>query len=85
MATKSYGRMTASGIVCGSRGRLAGFYVASTSSGTITLYDNTSAAAPQISGTITPAAGLFHPYPVDFQTGLYATISGTIDVTFLLE
>ena len=84
MATKSYGRITASGIVCNSRGRLNGFYVASTTAGTLTLYDNTSAANPQISGIITPSVG-WNAFPVDFQTGLYATVGGTIDVTFLLE
>jgi len=84
MATKSYGRITATGQVCASRGRLAGFYVASTTSGTITLYDNTSAASPQISGTITPAVG-WNAYPIDFQTALWAVIGGTIDVTFCLE
>lgn len=85
MATKSYGRVTASGVICASRGRLAGFFVASTTAGTIVLYDNTAASGTQISGTITPAAGAFYPFPVDFQTGLYATIGGTLDVTFLLE
>ena len=85
MATKSYLRLTASGVVIGSRGRLAGFYVASTTSGTITLYDNPSAASgTQISGTITPSTG-WNAYPVDGLTGIYATIGGTLDVTFLGE
>lgn len=84
MATKSYGRINATGQVCATRGRLSGFYVASTTTGTLTLYDNTSAASPQISGVITPAIG-WNAYPVDFQTGLWVVVGGTIDVTFLLE
>lgn len=84
MATKSYGRVTATGQVCATPGRLAGFYVANTSAGTLTLYDNTSAAAPQISGLITPAIG-WNAFPADFKTALWAVIGGTLDVTFLLE
>lgn len=84
MATKSYGHLTASGSVCASRGRLAGFYVNSTTAGTLLLYDNTAASGTQITGTITPAIG-WNALPVDFQTALFATIGGTLDVTFCLE
>lgn len=85
MATKSAKRITASGVIITGPARLVGFHVASTSSGTLVLYDNTAASGTQISGTVTPAAGGFTPYPVDLQTGLYATVGGTIDVTFFTE
>jgi hypothetical protein len=85
VAVKSYVNLTASGVVLPSRGRLAGFYVNSTTSGTIVFWDNTAASGTQISGTITPAAGLFHPFPVDVLNGLYAQIGGTLNVTFLTE
>lgn len=84
MATKSYGRLTATGAVCASRGRLNGFYVSNTTAGTLVLFDNASAASPQITGTITPTIG-WNALPVDFQTGLWAVIGGTLDVTFCLE
>lgn len=84
MATKSYGRVTATGQVCASKCRISGFYVASTTAGTLTLFDNTSAAAPQVTGTITPAIG-WNALPLDFQTALWAVIGGTLDVTFCLE
>jgi hypothetical protein len=82
MATESYQRLTASGVVMPTKGRLAGFYVSSTSSGTLTLYDNTTASGPQVTGTITPAVG-WNALPVDLQNGLFAAIGGTLDVTFV--
>ena len=79
----NYKRLTATGSVKAGSGVLAGFYVASTNIGTLTLYDNTSNAAPQISGTITPAVG-WNEFPVAFATALYAAIGGTaLDVTFV--
>lgn len=79
----NYARLTASGLIKTGAGQLLGVIISSTSSGTITLYDNTSAAAPQITGTITPAAGQFLPLHVIFKTGAYAAIGGTIDATFV--
>jgi len=84
MATKSAFRITASAAVVTGRARIAGFYVASTTSGTLTLYDNTAASGTQLSGTITPAVG-WNPFPVDVANGLYATVGSTIDVTFFTE
>lgn len=75
-------RLTASGVVNAVAGRLIGFYVASTTGGTIVLYDNaTAGSGTQLSGTITPAVG-WHSLPVGFTNGCYATIANTIDVTF---
>ena len=85
MSTKrASAQITASGVVVGSRARLAGFYVSSTSSGTLVLYDNTAASGTQLAGTITPAVG-WNAFPVDLQNGLYATVGGTINVTFFTE
>jgi hypothetical protein len=78
-----YQRLTASGVVKAAPGQLIGFYVANTNGGTVTLWDNTSAAGAQISGIITPAPG-FCWLPAIFMTGLYAQIGGTaLDATFL--
>jgi hypothetical protein len=59
--------------------------VNSTSSGTIVLNIGGAAAATTggtaISGTITPAIG-FHRFPAYITSRLYATIGGTLNVTF---
>lgn len=77
-------RLTASAQLKANGGRLAGFYVASTTAGTLTLYDNTAATGQQISGLITPAVG-WHWFPVRFSHGCYAEIGGALDVTFIVE
>lgn len=58
---------------------LIGFYVNSTSSGTI-AFTSASSGGTTISGTITPAIG-FHSFPACCPDGLYATIGGTLNVT----
>ena len=73
--------LTASGAIAGVPGRLIGFYVNSTTSGTIVLRDGGSSGTA-ISGTITPAVG-WHFFPASFSQSPYATIGATIDVTFI--
>lgn len=51
---------------------MTGFYVNSTTAGTLSFGF----------GTITPAVG-WHFYPAAFPTGCTATIGGTLDVTFI--
>ncbi len=73
--------LTSSGAVSLTPGTLLGFYVNSTSSGTIVIRDGTTASnGAAISGTITPAIG-FHRFPASCSTGCYATIGGTLNVT----
>lgn len=72
--------LTASGAITPGAGRLVGFYVNSTTSGTIVLRDG-GASGTAISGTITPAVG-WHFFPAACSTGIYATIGATINVTF---
>lgn len=72
--------LTASGAVTASPGRLVGFYVNSTTSGTIVLRDG-GASGTAISGTITPAIG-WHFFPAACSNGIYATIANTLNVTF---
>jgi len=73
--------LTSSGAISTVPGRIIGFYVASTSSGTIILKDGGSGGTA-ISGTITPAVG-WHFFPAAISTSAYATIASTIDVTFM--
>ena len=77
----SYVNLTASALVKSGNGRLVGMYVNSTSAGTIRFYDNTSAAGTVINNVITPAVGYHQLGDCAFNTGLYATISGTLNVT----
>lgn len=76
--------LTASGAVSKSGGTLIGFYVNSTSSGTIALSLGSTSGGTAISGTITPAIG-FHCFPAYCPAGVYATIGATINVTFFFS
>lgn len=78
----NYVRLTATGAVKVTAGQLIGFYVANTTSGTLTLWDSLSAAGTQITGLITPAIN-FSWVPAIFLTGCFAQIGGTLDVTFI--
>lgn len=73
--------LTASGAV-GATNRpatLLGFYVNSTTAGTVVLNDASTAKT----GTITPAIG-WHSFPASFPNGLQVTIGGTLNVTFVI-
>lgn len=76
--------LTSTGTVSKTDGTLLGFYVNSTSTGTIVLRAGASGAASgtAISGTITPAIG-FHRFPAYCVGGCHATIANTLDVTLL--
>lgn len=76
-------RVTATGDIgiAGQNLALLGFFVSSTTSGTLVLRRGGSGGT-QISGTITPAAGAFYPFPAACTGGLHATIANTLDVTF---
>ena len=75
-----YKNITGTGAVSTGACQLIGFYVNNTSAGTLVLRDGGSGGTV-MSGTITPAIG-FHRYPANVGTSLYATIGGTLDVTF---
>lgn len=74
---------TSTATVSVASGTLLGFYVNSTTSGTIVFRvgANGAASGTVICGTITPAIG-WHGYPVYCPSGLHVTISNTLDVTF---
>jgi len=76
-----YKNITATGAVSTGACQLIGFYVNSTTIGTLVLRDG-GASGTVMSGTITPAIG-FHRFPANVGVSLYATIAGTgLDVTF---
>jgi hypothetical protein len=72
---------TATGQVglAGTQQAILGFYVNSTSSGTIVFKDGGSGGTA-LSGTITPAIG-WHKFPASCPNGCHVTIGGTLDVT----
>jgi hypothetical protein len=76
-------RITATGVVSGSPGVMRGFYVSSTTAGTLVMRDG-GASDAQLTGTITPAVG-WHEFPAPLKQGLHVTVGGTIDVTFHYE
>lgn len=61
---------------------LIGFYVNSTTSGTLVLRKGGS-GGDVLCGTITPAIG-FHRFPVEVGGILHATIANTLNVTFFI-
>lgn len=61
---------------------LLGFYVNSTTAGTLVLRVGGSTGTAL--GTMTPAVG-YHRYPLSCPGGLHATIANTLDVTFFVQ
>lgn len=84
----NYKNITASALIKTGFGKVAGFIVNSHTSGTLKLWDNTSGATTVITNTYTFASDsqvVRFPEPICFNTGLYATIGGTADVTIIWE
>jgi hypothetical protein len=83
LQTGAYKNVSASANICPRAGALLGFYVNSTSSGTIRFYESaTTTTTKVITNVITPAIG-WHTLPVSFTDGLYAVIASTLDVTIV--
>lgn len=73
--------LTATANINPSNGGMLGFYVNSTTAGTIQFYDSaTTTTATPLTGIITPAIG-WATLPIAYTGGLYAVISGTLNVT----
>ena len=78
--TGSAKNITGTGNVSAGDCQLHGFYVNSTTNGTLVLRRGGSGGTA-ISGTITPAIG-WHRFPADVGGILHATIANTLDATF---
>lgn len=73
--------LTATANIVPRDGAMLGFYVSSTTVGTITFYDSaTTTITVPITGMITPVIG-WQALPVTFRNGLYAVIGGTGNFT----
>lgn len=77
---------TASGSIKATPGGLYGIIVNSHTSGTLKLWDNTSAAGTVLINTFTfpTGSGMYiFPMGISFNIGLFATVGGTLDYTIL--
>lgn len=86
MIANSFGapvNVTATASINPQMGRLLGFYVNSTTGGTLVLRDG-GASGTVLTGTITPAIG-WHSLPLTYATSLHATIANTLNVTFVVS
>lgn len=92
LKTKSE-NVTATRLIRTGAGLIAGIIVNSNSSGTLKLWNNTSAALPTsgdplVMDTFTFAAGSsihMFPNPIQFTNGLFATVGGTLNCQLLLD
>lgn len=81
-----YTNLSASAAIKSAPGTLFGIVVNSHTNGTLKLWDNTAGSGTVLLNTITFAAGpnfVSFPVGISFNTGLYATIGGTADITIL--
>lgn len=82
-----YRNLSASALLKTGTGTVSGIIINSHTSGTVKLWDNTSAAGTVICNTITfsvvaTTGERFIPlFDLAYTTGLYVTIGGTADIT----
>lgn len=77
----SYTNLTADTAVKSGRGNLVGIFVASSTTCTIKLWDNTAGSGTVLVNTFSAAAATWYPLPFAFDTGLYVDITNTCDVS----
>ena len=86
MKSSKYTNLTASALIKEGAGEVSGFIVNSNTSGTLKLWDALTATTPVLMNTYTFGSGssvVRFPAPINFLTGLYATIGGTADITIV--
>lgn len=79
---------TASALIRTGTGVVYGIIVNSHTNGTMKLWDNTSAAGTVLVNTFTfPSGSGVYKFPeaIEFYTGLFITIGGTLDYTILYQ
>lgn len=80
--------LSASALVKNAGGKVYGFFIGSATSGTVKIWDGTTAAGRVIVDTTTAvSAPLNVPFPEPVQTvnGIFVTIGGTATVTVIWE
>lgn len=86
MDSSKYTNGTASAQIRAGGGKIYGVIVNSHTSGTMKLWDALTATGSIIVNTFTFPAGsgvYMFPVPIEFYTGLFITVGGTLDYTIL--
>lgn len=75
--------ITGSGLVYTGKGTLSGIVVGSHTNGTVKIYDGLTSAGTVLVNTYTFASGssVLDFMGIKFNTGLYITTGGTLDIT----
>ena len=82
----NYTNITASTLILTGAGKIRGIFCASSSSGTVKVWDNTSAATIVLVNTFSVAAGTFYNLnDARVSTGIYITVGGTCDITVFFD
>ena len=77
--------ISASANVKSSQGAMLGIFCSSSTSGTITLYDDAATGtSTAIAAVFNVTAGTYYTLPVAFANGLYVVVGGTAAVTVVL-
>lgn len=82
LLSPTYKNTDASVLVKTGVGKLRGIFVASSSQGTIKLWDSLTAATTILVNTFTATGATYYDFAdVLFGTGLYVTVGGSCDIT----
>lgn len=86
MAGQVYGgtsakNLSSSSLIKDGSGRVTGIFVASSSSGTLKLWDNTAGSGTVLVNTFSVVPATWYPLDFAFGKGLYVTVGGTLDCT----
>lgn len=76
-----YTNLSASAKISDTPVKLGGIFCASSSSGTIKVWDNTAASGAIVVNTFSIAAATWYPLPFILQNGCFITVGGTADIT----
>lgn len=76
-----YVNLTASGLVQTGPTKLGGIFCASTTTGTVKVWDNTAASGAVCVNTFDLTKATYYPLPADMKLGCYITIANTADIT----
>lgn len=76
-----YTELTASAKISDTPVKLGGIFCASSSSGTVKIWDNNAASGAVVVNTFNVSANTWYPLPFILQNGCFITIGGTTDLT----
>jgi hypothetical protein len=78
-------RVTETGVVKGMNGKMLGFFVAS-GTPTVKLWDNASAGSGTVLlNTVQTVAATWYAFPASYANGVYATVTGAGDISFIVS